>query len=182
VPGHVGRSQFAPTSPATSSTRQIIRLDQDPDELLGKININQSTIRETGYGVYMSHVPDEVRLAAELLPLFKDTDWEWDWDHARGNYDPTATLCAVEITVKGATGSSPTHILLYHKGKYIGPATPEARGFVSLRLEDCTDDTVAVQYKVPGETHAGSFRSLHNVEYRWQGGKVVQFGDPPADP
>lgn len=128
----------------------------------------------------MIEVPNEVRFAAELLPLADDAHGEWDYHHARGNYDPAATLSAVRITLKEAIGGSATHILLYHKGRYVGSATREARSFVSLRLDHCTDDTVAVQFTVPGATHAGSLTIRHNVAYKWQGGEVVEIGRPPA--
>jgi hypothetical protein len=125
-------------------------------------------------------VPDEVRFAAELLPLTEDAGWEWDYHHAHGNYDPGATLSAVQITIKEAVASSPTQILLYHKGRYVGPAMSEARAFVSLRLDECTDDSVSVQFTVPAGGHAGSITIRHNVTYKWQGEKIVQLGRPPS--
>jgi hypothetical protein len=126
-------------------------------------------------------VPTEVLFAVGLFAPYKGFDWEWHEVPIDGNYDPDATLSATLHTVKRATASSPTNIALYHKGKYVGQGTPEAGAFVSLRHDECTDDTVAVRFKIPGSSHAGPPKSLHNVDFVWRKDRVFWSGDWPHD-
>jgi hypothetical protein len=125
-------------------------------------------------------VPIEVWLAGELLPTYKDLGWEYDYHPVDHNFDPDATLCAVLVTIKGGTQSSPVHILLFHKGKHVGRARDEGDGFVTLQHDECTDDTVAVRFKVPGSTFKGPPRLVCDVKYQWIGdGRWVRIGPLP---
>ncbi|MDT5319609.1 MAG: hypothetical protein QOD88_2131 [Mycobacterium sp.] len=116
-------------------------------------------------------------MAVDMLAPFPGVDRKWSYDS--GDYDPDATLSAAEIGIEMATGSSPVHVLLFHKGKYIGQVSPQAGGgFVQLRREDCTDDTVAVRIRIPGRSFAET-KSLHNVDFTWRDGHVYWSGDWP---
>lgn len=112
---------------------------------------------------------------------YKGMDWEWHEVPVDGNYDPDADLSATLHTTTRATASSPTHIALYHRGEYSGQGTPEAGAFVSLRHDACTGDTVAVRFKIPGASHEGPPKSLHDVDFVWRDGKVFWTGDWPFD-
>ena len=116
-----------------------------------------------------------------MLPSYKDLGWEYDYSPVDHNFDPTATFCSVLAMIKGGTQSSPVHILLFHKGKYVGTANREGKGFVYLRHEACTDDTVAVRYKVPGfQGFKGPPRLIRDVKYQWIGsGLWARIGPLP---
>ena len=45
------------------------------------------------------------------------------------HFDPCAALSWQTISIKGATASSPHHIMLFHYGEYLGTATAEPYGF-----------------------------------------------------
>ena len=66
----------------------------------------------------MSEIPPEVALGVNMLGRYKGTDWNWHYNPVDGNYDADANLSAALITVEGATGSSPTHILLFHEASF----------------------------------------------------------------
>jgi hypothetical protein len=129
----------------------------------------------------MTDLPPEVRQAVDSFAPYQGFDWKWDPAPIDGNYDPDANLSATLHTVEGATASSPTHIALYHKGEFRGQGTPKAGAFVSLRHDACTEDTVAVRFKIPGESHAGPPKSLHDVDFVWREGRIFWSGDWPFD-
>ncbi|QBS45073.1 LppP/LprE family lipoprotein [Nocardia sp. CS682] len=122
-----------------------------------------------------------IQSAIAALPAEPVTHAPWSTDPRgfEGNFDPCATLSAVIITVQGATGSSPNHALLFHKGAYIGTATPQAHGFTSLDVDRTTDDTVGLAYKTPGSCNACPDGTVTHVQFRWEGQKVRMIGTPP---
>lgn len=134
---------------------------------------------EAGSMTQDAEVPAEVRLGISMLAPYKGFDWKWSGPDD-GNYDAASTLSAVLVTVEFATVSSPVHLLLFHEGKYAGQGTPEAGAFVSLRHDDCSDDTVAVRFKIPGTSNVDT-KSLHDVDFRWKDGSVQWSGDWPTD-
>ncbi|WP_157195466.1 LppP/LprE family lipoprotein [Nocardia tenerifensis] len=122
-----------------------------------------------------------IQSAVAALPAEPVTHAAWSTDPRgfEGNFDPCATLSTVIITVQGATGSSPNQALLFHKGSYIGTATPEAHGFTSLDVDRTTDDTVGLTYKTPGSCNACTDGTVTQVQFRWEGQKVRTIGTPP---
>src|SRR6476469_4953528 len=72
--------------------------------------------------------------AIATLPVDPLTKVPWSTDPAgfEGTFDPCVTLSAVIIAVEGATGSSPNHVLLFHKGDFFGTARHESLGFTAL--------------------------------------------------
>lgn len=48
------------------------------------------------------------------------------------NYDPCADLSAVLVTVQDATNSSPDQALMFHRGTFVGTATPRAYPFTKF--------------------------------------------------
>lgn len=97
------------------------------------------------------------------------------------HFDPCAELSWQTISIEGATGSSPHHIMLFHYGEYIGTATAEPYGFFPS-VERVNGNEISVTYHWPqegdanaaptGETHAG---------FRWDEAqrKVIMSGDVP---
>ncbi|WP_168166962.1 LppP/LprE family lipoprotein [Corynebacterium sp. HMSC04H06] len=82
---------------------------------------------------------------------------EWNPDTAIADYDPCADLSWAAVTVTGATASSPYHIMLFHKGEFLGTATAQPYGFAP-------------------EINRASGRQM-DVIYRWP-----QDGDANANP
>jgi LppP/LprE lipoprotein len=59
-------------------------------------------------------------------------------------YKPELPLSAVVGRTKGGTATSPMQLFFFHKGAYVGPATPEARFAFQLASE--SDETIVVHY------------------------------------
>jgi hypothetical protein len=73
------------------------------------------------------------------------------WDAANADYsgyDPCADLSWSLVTLEYATVSSPTAVLLFHDGSYLGTATSKAYGFTPS-VERTADDAIAVTYRFP---------------------------------
>ncbi|RDI51082.1 LppP/LprE family lipoprotein [Nocardia mexicana] len=122
-----------------------------------------------------------VRAAVAQLPAEPATQAPWNTNPAtfEGNFDPCVTLSAAIVTIEGATGSSPQHALLFHRGEYIGTATAEAYGFTTLAAAASTDDTVVLDYKTPGSCNACDDGTHTQVGFHWDGRRVVMNGTPP---
>ncbi|MFC9438662.1 LppP/LprE family lipoprotein [Nocardia sp. NPDC057030] len=122
-----------------------------------------------------------IQSAIAALPVEPVTHAAWSSDPRgfEGNFDPCATLSTVIVTVQGATGSSPNQALLFHRGSYLGTATPEAHGFTSLDVDRTTDDTVGLAYKTPGSCNACPDGTVTRVQFHWEGQKVRMVGTPP---
>lgn len=117
-----------------------------------------------------------------LRPAFADRpDVAWAPTADGGNYDPCATLSAASVGVRGATGSSPEQVLMFHDGIYQGTGTRAAHGFTSIDVAASTDDTVVVRYRYPraGESNAGA-SGRATVRYRWSGGAVHMLDTLPT--
>jgi hypothetical protein len=124
-------------------------------------------------------VPAQVRFAVSSFAPYMGFNWKWHEGPIDGNYDPDANLSVTLHTVEYATVSSPTQIALYHKGEYKGQGTPIAGAFISVRRDECTDDTVAIRIRIPGESHVDA-KSLHNVNFTWRDGRIYWSGDWPV--
>lgn len=126
----------------------------------------------------------QVVVAAEQLPPYPGTGWTWDANPAtfEGNYNPCAMLSTVLVTVEMATGSSPVTALMFHNGDYLGTATSESYGFTSLNTAQTTDDTVVLDYKVPGACNACPPAGVNSVRYQWQSDHVEMLDPPPPSP
>ena len=115
----------------------------------------------------------------------KGTDWTWNTKYAGTDlYDPCAELSPIVLTINGATGSSPYHIMLFHKGEYLGTATAEPQGF-SPDVKQVDGKTLAVTYfyTKPGEANAERSGEAH-ATFTWDPAqeKVVMDGElPPKD-
>ncbi|SEB69252.1 LppP/LprE lipoprotein [Gordonia malaquae] len=121
---------------------------------------------------------DAVRTA--VLGLSTKNGWQWQADNADvSSLDPCKTLSFATTTIEMATNSSPVAILLFNKGKFVGPAStcfPPIKDVTSSG-----DDTVTVTYRYPneGDTNAG-MTGRATLTFRWDGSKVVKTGDVPA--
>ncbi|WP_157163483.1 LppP/LprE family lipoprotein [Nocardia aobensis] len=79
----------------------------------------------------------EIRRAVATLPPYDaggGVTWAWNDNPPalRGTYNRCSTLSVVVVTTQGATASSPEHALLFHRGDYVGTATPKAQAFTTV--------------------------------------------------
>jgi hypothetical protein len=126
----------------------------------------------------------EVSAAVRSLPPYpapSGPPWAWATEpqSIEGNYNPCATLSTALVTVEGATGSSPITAMMFHDGHYLGTATSKAYGFTSLDANRTTDDTVILNYKIPGECNACAPAAVYGVRYQWQGDHVAMLDPAP---
>lgn len=81
--------------------------------------------------------PDEttaIRGAIAQLHRDKKTGRQWSTAPEDSNYDPCADLSAVVVTVQDGTASAPDQALMFHRGEFVGTATPKAYPFTQLEI------------------------------------------------
>ncbi|BBX94764.1 LppP/LprE family lipoprotein [Mycobacterium lacus] len=129
--------------------------------------------------------PDQataVSAALAQLPPEKKTGKPWDSAPEDSNYDPCADLSAVVVTVQGATASAPDQALMFHRGEFVGTATPKAYPFTKLENPASTDDIVVLTYRTDQSCDACEDGTLTVVGYEWQGDHVLMLDEPPELP
>jgi hypothetical protein len=96
------------------------------------------------------------------------------------NYDPCADLSYAIVDIEHGTGSSPRHVMLFHRGAYVGTATECAFGFTTVTA--ATGDSVSVQYRWPrdGDVNAAPSGSA-TATFNWNGTDVVMSGELPDE-
>lgn len=96
------------------------------------------------------------------------------------NFDPCAELSYAIAETNGGTGSSPQHVMFFHRGEYQGTATACSFGFTSVI--DSSSDSVTVQYKWPrGMDSNANPSGLATAIFVWDGNEVVMQNDLPAE-
>jgi hypothetical protein len=119
--------------------------------------------------------PDQataLQMVLDTKPLDPMTDEPWDGAPVASNYNPCADLSTILVSIRGGTGSSPVHALMFHRGQYQGTATYKAYGFTTLDAARSTGDTVVLDYKTPGD--------VSSVRYQWQGHVATLDPMPPV--
>jgi hypothetical protein len=96
------------------------------------------------------------------------------------NYDRCADLSYAIVDVEGGTGSSPRHVMLFHRGAYIGTATECAFGFTSVTAT--TGNSVTVEFRWPreGDPNAAPSGSA-STTFSWNGSDVVMSAELPDE-
>jgi LppP/LprE lipoprotein len=94
-------------------------------------------------------------------------------------YRSPAELSAVIGSTPRGTGSSPMQIFFFHRGTYVGTATPEPR--MALRVTTQTADSVTVNYLHYKPSDPTCCPSLPDyvVRFRWDGHLVTLDPAPP---
>lgn len=126
--------------------------------------------------------PDEataVSAALAQLPPDKKTGKAWNPTPQFSDYDPCADLSAVVVTVVDATRSSPDQALMFHRGAFVGTATPVAYPFTELEVPASTDDLVVLTYRSRQSCDACDDGTLTTVGFQWQGDHVQMLDAPP---
>lgn len=127
-------------------------------------------------GVNLASPTVQTALNVQPPPPFPDSAWSRDPSTYEGNFDPCRTLSVAIVPLDGGTGSSPSVALLFNRSIYVGPASPEPRGFTSLNPAATTDDTVGLTFKTPGSCNACGDGTYYTVRYRWTDGGRNDFG------
>jgi hypothetical protein len=120
-------------------------------------------------------VADAVDTLPPPLPTLPEVRWRTK--PLAHNYDREAPLSAALVSVEGGTGSSPNQVLLFRRGKYLGPVTDIAYGFTDLVLPMSKDNMVAVQFKLPGSDHAGPSAAIYTARFTWRDERLLWFGE-----
>lgn len=121
--------------------------------------------------------PSEVTVAtdaARIAQPFPDNAWAvWQTGNLCG------TLGYAELVTEGGTGSSPTQLLLYNEGRFLGTGiTCNSLGHVT----DATDDSVSVEYRWPvGDDSNANMRGRATVTFHWNGSSVDMLGELPQE-
>ena len=126
--------------------------------------------------------PDEttaIRGAIAQLHPDKKTGRQWSSAPEDSNYDPCADLSAVVVTVQDGTASAPDQALMFHRGEFVGTATPKAYPFTQLENPASTDDTVVLIYRTDQSCNSCEDGTLTIVGYAWQGDHVLMLDAPP---
>lgn len=155
--------------PTRKSPAQESEPGKKPDKQCGDLSAEEALAQNVG--------------KVQKPPFFADKEWSTEFA-GTGLYDPCADLSPIDITFEGATGSTPHHIMLFHKGEYLGTATAEPQGF-SPDVKQVDGKTLAVTYfyTKPGEANAERSGEAH-ATFTWDPTqeKVVMDGElPPKD-
>lgn len=112
--------------------------------------------------------------AAGIAPPFPDRSWTvWQ----------TGNLCSplgyAELATAGGTGSSPTQLLLYNEGEFLGTGI---RCNALGQVIGSTADSVTVQYRWPvGNDSNANMSGRADVTFQWNGSSVDMIGNLPQD-
>ncbi|OBB21073.1 hypothetical protein A5761_02895 [Mycolicibacterium setense] len=128
-----------------------------------------------------SALPAQIQLAVGMFRPVEGFDWKWHPGPVDGNYDPAATLSATLHTVEMATQSSPIQIALYRKGEFLAQGSPLSGAFIKVLPDESTDDTVAIEIRIPGDDGFKSTKSTHVIKYHYRDGRIYWSGDWPSE-
>nr|WP_239655033.1 LppP/LprE family lipoprotein [Mycobacterium riyadhense] len=124
--------------------------------------------------------PDEataVFAALAKIPPDTKTGQPWNPRPESSNYGPCDDLSAVVVTVQDATRSSPDQALMFHRGTFVGTATPKAYPFTQIEEPASTADLVVLTYRSRQSCDTCDDGTLTIVGFQWQGDHV-QVLDP----
>ena len=126
--------------------------------------------------------PDEataLSAALGVVPPDRKTGKPWDRRAASSNYAACADLSAIVVTVQDGTSSSPDLALLFHRGGFVGTATPTAYPFTELEAPASTNDIVVLTYRTRQSCSTCTDGTLTTVGFQWKGDTVHMLDPPP---
>ncbi len=147
-----------------------------PSSTLAPTTTGAGTAPPTGCG------PDEPAALATALgqvPPDRKTGKPWDRNASASNYNACADLSAIVVTVQDGTSSSPDLALMFHRGAFVGTATPRAYPFTELEGPASTNDTVVLTYRTQQSCSTCTDGVLTTVGFQWRGDKVQMLDPPP---
>lgn len=112
--------------------------------------------------------------AASIAPPLPGNSWTvWQTGNLCG------TLGYAELATAGGTGSSPTQLLLYNEGEFLGTGV---RCNALGQVTGSTDESVTVQYRWPiGNDSNANMRGRTTVTFQWTGSSVSMLGELPPE-
>lgn len=116
---------------------------------------------------------------ATLAPYPSLPDAAWSTEPIAHNVSTESDLSAALVTLEGATVSSPVHVLLFHRGKYLGTATDQAAPGVHLLDSASTNTEVAIEFRQLGTPHADPPVRIDTTVFRWLDDRAQWFGTLP---
>lgn len=122
--------------------------------------------------------PDEAAALAQVPPDRK-TGKQWDRNASASNYNPCGDLSAIVVTVQDGTSSSPDLALMFHRGAFVGTATPRSYPFTQLEAPASTNDIVVLTYRTQQSCSTCTDGTLTTVGFQWKGDKVQMLDRPP---
>lgn len=167
-----GDAERATSSAATVTVTSTIEPTAEPDSGT-TAQASPSAAAPTRTQCEPSSVPVSTN-AANIAPPLQGVTWSV---YQTGNL--CGTLGYAELATAGGTGSSPTQLLLYNDGEFLGTGiTCNALGQVT----GSTDDSISVQYRWPvGNDSNANMSGRANVTFQWNGSSVDMVGDLPQD-
>jgi LppP/LprE lipoprotein len=124
---------------------------------------------------------DQVRSAMEALEKGDPGFAPSGVVQSGGNFDPCATLSTVLVYPYGASSSAPQVALMFHKGRYVGTATPAPYAYMQFNAEQTTDTTVVLDFaESAGSCGACTDKGYESIRFRWQGDHIEMVGIPPS--
>lgn len=113
-----------------------------------------------------------------MPPVAQGQDTQWTPDpYFKTTYDPCKALSFVVLTVPGSTGSTPSQVMLFHSGKYLGTAT--ANAFIVSDVQQVSDDSIQVTFR---DSIKHGSDGLHlkyaPTTFTYTGGKVAMTNFP----
>lgn len=126
--------------------------------------------------------PDEAAAIAAALatvPPDRKTGKQWNRVPVASHYNPCADLSAVVLTVQDGTRSSPDLALMFHRGAFVGTATPTAYPFTDIEGPASTADAVVLTYRTGQSCDSCEDGTLTIVGFAWKNDKVQMLDTPP---
>ncbi len=124
---------------------------------------------------------DQVRAAMEAFEKGDPGFAPNGVNQSGGNFDPCATLSTVLVYPYGASSSAPQMALMFHKGRYVSPATPAAYAYMRFNAEQTTDTTVVLDFaESAGSCSACADKGYESIRFRWQTDHIEMVGTPPS--
>lgn len=121
--------------------------------------------------------PDSVPVTADaagITPPLPGASWTvWQTSNLCG------TLGYAELATAGGTGSSPTQLLLYNEGRFLGTGI---RCNALGQVTSSNASSVTVQYRWPqGDDSNANMTGRELVTYQWNGSSVDMIGSLPPE-
>ncbi|SJM58014.1 LppP/LprE family lipoprotein [Gulosibacter sp. 10] len=122
---------------------------------------------------------------AQMPPPFEDehmADVAWSAEYAdTEGYDPCEPFTWMVVSVEGGTVSSPSQVVFFHHGEYVGTAAEPAIGFWP-EVERVDELTIRVAFRYPEDDEANAEASGRaTAEYTWDepAGTFTMSGEFP---
>lgn len=112
--------------------------------------------------------------------LFEGNQWQYG---GSSNYDPCADLSYAELYQEGTHASTPSQLMLFHKGEYLGVGSDKLLN--PIKILSTTDDSITIRYKdwdalaEANGSFAQSPEYYTDITYLWDGERVQMNGYLP---